>query len=92
MKRPELIPDWRSAWRYLSVQLSVALTFFGLMPEKQQAAILDMLGAALEMLGVPSYRIVAVVGVIGIVVRLLAQKRSLTQGSSDSGATKGEER
>ena len=60
------------------------MTLFGSLPEKWQMAML-------ETLGVPGYRILAVIGVIGIVVRLLAQKRSLTQGRSDSGATKGEE-
>jgi hypothetical protein len=44
------------------------VTLFGSLPEKWQMAML-------ETLGVPGYRILAVIGVIGIVVRLLAQKR-----------------
>ena len=84
MKRPELIPDWRRAWRFWTTQLFLVVTLFGSLPEKWQMAML-------ETLGVPGYRILAVVGVIGIVVRLVAQKRSLTHGRSDSGATKGEE-
>ena len=67
MKRPELIPDWRSAWRYLSVQIAAAGMIFGSLPADTQAAMLDAVGIA------PS-RLPAVLGLLVLVGRLISQR------------------
>ncbi len=43
-----LIDNWRSAWRYITVQLGGAMLAFGLLPVDQQAAILQAVGIPLE--------------------------------------------
>lgn len=63
-----LIPEWRSAWRYASVQLAAAAVLFGALPEAQQAEVL-------ALVGVPASRISAVLGIAFIAVRVLAQPR-----------------
>lgn len=67
MNPPRLIPAWRSAWRYWSVQLGVAAVAFGSMPEAWQAQILGAVG-------VPPGRVLAVAGALALVARLLAQQ------------------
>lgn len=67
MNRPRLIPAWRQAWRYWSVQLGVAAVAFGSMPEAWQAQIL-------AAVGVPPSRILAVAGLLALVARLVAQR------------------
>lgn len=58
MKRPELIPDWRRAWRFLSVQIAAAGVIFGSLPSDTQAAMLDAVGLPASRLhGRPSRRI-----------------------------------
>ncbi len=65
-KRPRLTPEWRRAWRWLSVQVAAVATVYGLLPIDQQRAIL-------ELLHVPAERITAVIGLAFLVARLLAQ-------------------
>lgn len=72
MKRPELIPEWRRAWRYWSVQIGVAAVAFGSMPEEWQAQILGAVG-------VPPGRVLAVAGALALVARLVAQKPKATE-------------
>lgn len=61
-----LIPDWRRAWRMLSVQVAAAAVVWGSLPPEQQAAILSLLGIGPE-------RIPALLGVLFIVARLVKQ-------------------
>ena len=67
MKRPELIPDWRRAWRFLSVQIAAAGVIFGSLPAETQAAMLDAVGIA------PS-RLPAILGLLVLVGRLISQR------------------
>ena len=67
MKLPKLIPDWRSAWRYLSVQIAAAGVIFGALPADTQAAMLDAVGIA------PS-RLPASLGLLVLVGRLISQR------------------
>lgn len=63
-----IIHNWRSAWRMLSVQAAAAAVAFGLLPETQQAAILDLVGVDPE-------RIPALLGLAFIGTRLISQPR-----------------
>ena len=67
MKKPELIPDWRRAWRYLSVQIAAAGVIFGSLPADTQAAMLDAVGIA------PS-RLPSILGLLVLVGRLISQR------------------
>lgn len=64
----KLIPEWRRAWRMLSVQVAGAAVLFGTLPAETQAAMLDLVG-------LPPSRLPAVLGLLMIVGRLLAQPR-----------------
>ena len=64
MTRP--IPEWRRAWRLLSVQAAAVAVAFGLMPPDMQAGILAALGVTPE-------RAPAVLGVVFLVARLVSQ-------------------
>ena len=64
----KLIPEWRKAWRLLSVQIASAAVLFGSIPAETQAAMLDLVGLQ------PS-RLPAVLGLLMIVGRLLAQPK-----------------
>lgn len=66
MKRPELIPDWRRAWRFLSVQIAAAGVIFGSLPTDTQAAMLDAAG-------LPASRLPAILGLLVLVGRLVSQ-------------------
>lgn len=66
MKRPELIPDWRRAWRFLSVQIAAAGVIFGSLPSDTQAAMLDAVG-------LPASRLPAILGLLVLVGRLVSQ-------------------
>ena len=67
MKKPELIPEWRRAWRFLSVQIAAAGVIFGSLPADTQAAMLDAVGIA------PS-RLPAILGLLVLVGRLISQR------------------
>ncbi len=62
----KLIPEIRSAWRLLSVQVAAVAVIFGALPLDQQSAILSMLGIGPE-------RIPAALGLAVIVARLVKQ-------------------
>lgn len=66
MKRPELIPEWRRAWRFLSVQIAAAGVIFGSLPTDTQAAMLDAVG-------LPASRLPAILGLLVLVGRLVSQ-------------------
>lgn len=66
MKKPELIPEWRRAWRFLSVQIAAAGVIFGSLPAETQAAMLDAVG-------LPASRLPAILGLLVLVGRLVSQ-------------------
>lgn len=66
MKRLFLVPHWRRAWRWLSVQVAALAVIWGMVPGDTQAAMLDAVG-------VPASRVPAVLGLMFIAARLLAQ-------------------
>lgn len=61
-----LINNWRSAWRMLTVQIASIGILFGLLPPDTQAAML-------EAVGVPASRVTAALGVLILLGRLVAQ-------------------
>ena len=63
-----IIDNWRSAWRMLSMQVAGAAVVFGALPAETQAAVLDVVG-------IPSSRMPAIVGLLMIVGRLVAQPK-----------------
>lgn len=64
----KLIPNARSAWRMLSVQIAALAVLFGALPPDQQAAILALLGVGPE-------RIPALMGLAVILARVIDQPR-----------------
>jgi hypothetical protein len=66
MMRMKVIPEWRQAWRLLSVQVASAAVLFGALPAETQAAVLDLVG-------LPPSRLPAVLGLVMIAGRLWAQ-------------------
>ncbi len=65
-RKPRLVDEWRRAHRMLSVQLAALFTVFGLMPVDQQTAVL-------RLLHIPQDSVTAVMGLLFIGARLLAQ-------------------
>lgn len=61
-----LISDWRRAWRLASVQIAALAVLFGSLPADTQAAVLDMVG-------VPAGRVPAILGLLFMAGRLVAQ-------------------
>lgn len=64
-----LIENWRSAWRYITVQLGAIMLAWGLLPADQQAAIL-------AAIGLPAERVPAVLGLMVLVGRLVNQSKA----------------
>ncbi len=62
----KFIPEIRTAWRLLSVQVAAVAVIFGALPVDQQSAILSLLGIGPE-------RIPAALGLAVIVARLVKQ-------------------
>lgn len=69
------IPQWRKAWRMLSVQSAALAVGFGLLPIEQQAAIL-------AFAGVEPDRVPAIIGITVIVARLIDQPKTHDNGAS----------
>lgn len=63
-----LIPNWRRSWRMASMQLAGASVLFGSMPPEAQSAVLDLVG-------VPTSRVPAILGVLFMAGRLIAQPK-----------------
>lgn len=59
-----IIPEWRRAWRFLSVHVATAAVTFGLLPPEQQHAIL-------AALSVPPERVPAVLGALFLLARFV---------------------
>lgn len=64
----KLIPEWRRAWRMLTVQLGALAVLWVALPADTQAAVLQLLGLSEEKLP-------AVLGVLVILARLIAQPK-----------------
>lgn len=64
----KLIPDWRNAWRLLSVQVAALAVAWVALPTDLQAQILRLFGISEEHLP-------AVLGVLVILARLTSQGR-----------------
>ena len=61
-----LIPDWRRAWAFASVQISLLAILFGTLPPEQQLAILSLFG-------IPPERFPLFLGLSIIIARVLSQ-------------------
>jgi len=64
----KLIPEWRQAWRMLSVQVASLAIVWGALPVDQQAAILALFGVGPE-------RVPLVIGLAVILARVVSQQR-----------------
>ena len=65
----KLIPNWKRAWRMLSVQVATLALTWGLLPPEQQAAMLAMIGIGPE-------RVPAVLGLLFLLGRLIDQPKT----------------
>ena len=63
------IPNWRNAWRMLTVQIATLALGFGLLPPDQQAALLGALGITPE-------RVPAVIAALFLAARLVDQPKT----------------
>jgi hypothetical protein len=64
-----LVEDWRDAWKWLSVQISSLLIVWASIPEKQQDAVLGLLG-------LDQSKLMGIVGVAIILGRLIQQQQA----------------
>jgi hypothetical protein len=64
-----LVEDWRDAWKWLSVQFSTFLIIWASIPEKQQDAVLGLLG-------LDQNKLMGLMGVAIIVGRLIQQQQA----------------
>ena len=64
-----IIPNWRRAWRMLSVQVAALAVVFGSLPPDAQAAVL-------VFIGVPAARLPAVLGLLVLAGRLIQQPKA----------------
>lgn len=62
----KLIPEWRSAWRLFSVQVAALAVAWVALPTDTQ-------GAILRLLGIDASKLTAVLGVLVLAARLIAQ-------------------
>lgn len=62
------IPEWRRAWRMLSVQVAALMVAWSALPEPVQASILGLLG-------IPPGTVTAVLGLGVILGRLIEQPK-----------------
>ena len=81
IQKPTPIPEWRRAWKLLSVRVGALAIGFGLMPPDMQAAIL-------AVLGVPAERAPAILGVLFILGRITSQPAMHTQDETAQDGTK----
>lgn len=65
----KLIPEWRQAWRMLSVQVASLAIVWGALPVDQQAAILALFGVGPE-------RVPLFIGLAVIVARVVSQQKA----------------
>ena len=63
------IPNWRRAWRMLSVQVAAVAVAWGTLPPDTQAAILQAVGIGPE-------RVPAVLGALFLLGRLIDQPKT----------------
>ena len=63
-----LIPNWRRSWRMASVQAAGLSVAFGALPEAVQSSLLDLVG-------VPASRVPAILGLLVIAGRVIAQPK-----------------
>ncbi len=68
-----LIDDWRNAWRKLSVQFTVVIATYGLLPVEYQQAVMTVITEALAAAGIPHERVPALLAAVWLVLRLLNQ-------------------
>lgn len=64
----KLIPNWKRAHRMLTVQMASVFVVWGTLPEDTQAAILDLVG-------IPANRVPAILGLLVLAGRLIAQPK-----------------
>jgi hypothetical protein len=63
-----LIPNWRKAWRMLSVQIAALLVVWLALPIDTQAAVLSYVGVSKDSM-------TGIMGILIIVGRVVAQPR-----------------
>lgn len=66
--KPKLIPEWRQAWRMLSVQVAAVAVAWGSLPVETQTALLQAIGIGAE-------RMPAVLGALVLLARLIDQPK-----------------
>ena len=71
-RKPRLIPEWRSAYKWATAQIGAALVLFGSLDLATQQAVVAW---ALDLLCVPPERLPAVLGAAIIAGRVLTIRK-----------------
>jgi len=71
----QAIPNWRRAWRMLSVQIAALAVTWGALPIDTQQAVL-------ALAGVPAERVPALLGVLVLLARLVDQPATRGKGGA----------
>jgi hypothetical protein len=72
IRRPRIVPEWRRAIRWATVQLGLALTAFGTLSGADQAAVIAWL---LDVLRLPPERLPTVLGLLVLLARMVTTRR-----------------
>lgn len=67
MRRPRLIPQWRRAWRWLSMHVATVAIGWGVLPPDWQVVVLSVAH-------VPEGRMPLVLGLLMVAARLVDQE------------------
>ena len=70
----KIIPQWRRAWRFFSVQAAAAAVILGAMPVETQAAVMGLFGVGPE-------RMPAALGLLMLAARLVDQGGAAGRGA-----------
>lgn len=72
IRRPRLVPEWRRAVRWATVQLGLALAAFGTLSAADQAAVISWV---LDLLHLPPERLPTVLGLVLVLARVVTMRR-----------------
>lgn len=79
-----LVDNWRQAWRFWSARVCLAAVAFGSLTREDQQALLDAIR-------LPEHRVALVLGVVGLITRMVYQRSLHKPKDPPQDPPKGEE-
>jgi hypothetical protein len=64
----KLTPEWRRAWRWISMHVAAGAVAWGMLDAETQASLLSAIG-------IPPERVAAIIGALVILGRLVGQRK-----------------